>query len=383
MTVKLPECGMIFWPVGCGDSTTLSIKPNVVMQIDLHHMVKSDDANDPATPVIDELIPLLPKVGGKPYLAVFALTHPDLDHIQGFKELLSKVTIGELWFSPRVFDEFKKDLCDDAKAFRVEADRRAEVCCKNGESTKSGDRIRVIGYDEILKTEKYKNLPAKMKSYPGHEVFELDGSDCSAHFRAYIHAPFKDDCSGGDRNDTSLAMQVKLTNGNYVGKALFFGDLSYPTLKRIFEVTQDSKNLEWHVLLSPHHCSKSAMFWQSEGDKEATFKKDIMDNFEKVQLTPNRIISSSTDFPAKDEPGKNPPHLMARQKYELITEEFLCTHEHIDEKTPHPIVFEVTQAGLSYQRPESRLSANDKVAQAVVKARGATEPPKERVGFGK
>ena len=383
MSISLPKRGLVFWPVGCGDSTTVSVEAGIVMQIDLHHMARSEDDDDPATPVIDELERLLPKHGERPYLAVFALTHPDLDHVKGFKELLRRVDIGELWFSPRVFDEYKSEMSDDALAFREEADRRVKECLLLKEKTPSGNRIRVIGYDEVLNNEKYEDLPKTLKSYPGQEVTELDGKPCELHFRAFIHAPFKDDCSGGDRNDTSLAMQIELKDNTHIGKALLFGDLAYPTLNRIYEVTADSKNLEWNVLLSPHHCSKSAMYWKMGDDEEETLQEDILRNFEKTRLSPNWVISSSVAFPERDEPGANPPHLKARLEYEQITETFTCTHEHIDEEMPHPLVFELTDKGLCYQRPSGNVKANaDRVGMAVAKARGSNEPPKERVGFG-
>lgn len=69
----LPKQGFVFWPVGCGDSTTIVVNNETVMQIDLRHMAKADDEKDPAIGVIDELQRLLPKKDGKPYLPVFAL----------------------------------------------------------------------------------------------------------------------------------------------------------------------------------------------------------------------------------------------------------------------------------------------------------------------
>ena len=115
--------------------------------------------------MIDELIEILPTPGDQPYLSVFALTHPDLDHCQGFEEFETasshgvhlhkvlcddtqevrlycfseeraakeraiverfankRVIISELWMSPRTFREFREndDLCDDAQAFHDEA----------------------------------------------------------------------------------------------------------------------------------------------------------------------------------------------------------------------------------------------------------------------
>ena len=128
MAIKPPDRGFIFWPVGTGDSTTIRVADTVYLQLDLRHMAKAENDDDPAWPVIDELIDILPKLSGTPYLSVFALTHPDLDHCQGFEELNDRVIISELWMSPRTFREIREneDLCDDAQAFHDEAMRRVK-----------------------------------------------------------------------------------------------------------------------------------------------------------------------------------------------------------------------------------------------------------------
>src|SRR6202000_2843385 len=105
------------------------------------------------------------KRGDKPYLSLFVLTHPDEDHCLGFKELLSKVTIGELWHTPRVFREYKKDMCEDAQAFRDEARRRRDETIKKGDPG-SGHRVRVIGHDEIFEEDDYKDFPSYWRTRP-------------------------------------------------------------------------------------------------------------------------------------------------------------------------------------------------------------------------
>jgi hypothetical protein len=67
----------------------------------LHHTEASEDDDDECYPVVSHLVAELPEVDGKPYLSVFALTHPDKDHVQGFGKLLEEATIGELWLTPR------------------------------------------------------------------------------------------------------------------------------------------------------------------------------------------------------------------------------------------------------------------------------------------
>jgi hypothetical protein len=78
-------------------------------------------APDELPRTISLLVALLPERDGKPYLAAFGATHLDKDHIQGFADLLDRVTIGDLWFTPRVLWEQDQDeLCEDAKVFVAE-----------------------------------------------------------------------------------------------------------------------------------------------------------------------------------------------------------------------------------------------------------------------
>jgi len=52
----LHERGIIFWPVGCGDSTTVVVDADTVVQIDIHHVEDSEGDQDPRIPVVDELV---------------------------------------------------------------------------------------------------------------------------------------------------------------------------------------------------------------------------------------------------------------------------------------------------------------------------------------
>ncbi len=104
---EFPERGIVFWPVGVGDSTTVVIDEDTVLQIDLHHLKAADEDDDPRVAIIDRLIELLPTRDGEPYLAAFAATHLDEDHILGFAELLDRVTIGDL--------DFRRDLPRQSK----------------------------------------------------------------------------------------------------------------------------------------------------------------------------------------------------------------------------------------------------------------------------
>ena len=366
MTFELPERGLVFWPVGNGDSTTIVVDSSTYVQVDLNHLEKSDDEDDASWAVIDELVERLPKVDGRPYLAAFALTHPDQDHCRGFTDLLDEVDIGELWFTPRIFGEYKEDLCDDANEFKKEAQRRVEATIAASEDPGAGSRVRIFGYSELLEEDEFAGFPEDRLTVPGNELTFIDYKDVSDEFRAFVHSPFKDD-EAGDRNDTSLGMQVTLYDGSQDLSALLLGDLSYPIIKRVFDVS-DPEDLAWHVLLAPHHCSKAAMYWKDEGDDEEKLKKHIVEEVESAALEPSRVVSSSNPVPTSNRAGDNPPHAKAKTQYETITDTFLCT---MDQE--QPVVAYLKDGKLGFA---GKATAATAAGAAAAKARGANEPPK-------
>lgn len=388
---KLPKkkCA-IFWPVGTGDSTTLVLQPGkMAMQIDLRHLSKAENDEEPEWPIIDCLVKTLPKKGGKPYLATFALTHPDKDHIQGFADLLKKVHIGEIWHTPKIFRHQKDQdtLCDDAKSFRKEVDRRRKQILADPTNVKSGDRLRVIGHDKILTEDKYKGLPDECKSRPGEKISFIDGVDLSKDLTVFIHAPFKEDMAK-DKNNTSLSLNVVLWEGEKYCQFFFFGDREYPGIKQIFETTIENKDnrayLYWNVMLCSHHCSKSIMYWKDEGEEEEKFKADIMKYFEDYSRNGAGYIVSSSHSQFSDKPGDNPPHKKARNSYEKIVKpgHFICTHEYPDKKNPIPVIFSVDAAGFELCESRDERAGLVALGTAVASARGGSGPPATQVGFG-
>ena len=373
MAFEFPERGLIFWPVGNGDSTTIVVDSKTYLQVDLNHLEKSENDDDASWPVVDELVERLPRVNSRPYLAAFALTHPDQDHCRGFAELLDKVDIGELWFTPRVFNEYKKDLCDDAKNFRKEAERRVGETIDAKGDPGAGNRVRIFGYSELLEEDDFRDFPNDRLTVPGNELTVIDEKNVSAKFCAFVHAPFKDD-DAGERNDTSLGMQIALYDGTQKLCALLLGDLSYPIIKRIFEVSK-ADDLAWNVLLAPHHCSKSAMYWQNEDDDEEKLKKQIVDKIGEASRESNRVVSSSNPVPSSNNPGDNPPHAKAKTQYETITDSFLCT---MDQEAP--IVAELKDRKIRFVgSATTAISAS----QAAAEARGFNEPPKNAHTYGR
>lgn len=377
-TFELPQSGFTFWNVGTGDSTIVSIDDQHIVLVDIRHLESAEQDDDPRIPIIDFLVENLPKLNGDPYLATFVLTHPDKDHCQGFAELIEKVHVGELWFAPRVLEEFDEDLCDDAQAFVDEAERRIEAIAEEG--LKSGNRLRIIGSADILDSAPYDKIPDDLVTVPGNTVSLVDGDDLSETFEAFVHAPFKDDAEA-ERNETSVGMRVSLSQGTERLQALLLGDLSNPTLNRIFYVSK-ADSTSWDVLLAPHHCSKSTMF-RPDGDDEV-LDESLMRKFEESGSECRYIVSSSDPIPSKNEPGDNPPHAKAKSQYEQIVDlgHFICTGEHggKDELTPVSIAVGELDCGYRGSNDDSESSA--KARKAVADARGNESPPSQSTRFG-
>ena len=270
------------------------------------------------------------------------------------------------------------DLCDDAQAFHDEAIRRVNAAVNAGGDPGRGDRIRIIGHDDLLQEPEFEGFPEELLSVPGHVITTLDGEDLSDVFTAFVHAPFKDD-SFGDRNDCSLAFQITLHNGPGVGRALLMGDLSYPVIRRIIDRSDDA-TIAWNALLAPHHCSKSVMYWQDEDEDDEALKSDMVRDIGNAALNPGYVISSSEPVPARNDPGDNPPHAKAKTQYErIVPNEFFCTHEHPNKKNPEPIIFEISENGFAHVG-EREFSKS--MSAALKTAGGSAAAPTVAVGFG-
>lgn len=368
----LPARGVVFWPVGTGDSTTVVVDDLVVMQVDIHDMAKADEEDTPEVAVVDRLAEALPVVDGRPYLSTFVLTHADKDHCLGFADLLDQVKIGELWSTPRLWREYSDqdapELCSDAVAFREESERRIAAtmnAVNAGSVPASGDRIRVVGYDDEHSSHAYDELPDEYLAWPGQSLTVLDGNERAGVFAAFIHAPFKDDAAAA-RNETSLSMQVTLTDETGVdGKVLLFGDLAHDTIMKVFDYSEyynREQYLAWDLLLAPHHCSKRVMY-ERDADGDEQLQMDVLNAFERNARPGGTVVCSSAVFPDADVDGHNPPHKMAADRYAEIADEVICTMSWVDEGAPSPVVFGVDAAGARIIRGDLVMSA---ASEAVV-----------------
>jgi hypothetical protein len=364
-----------YYPVKNGDTSLISLSDETKILVDIHITNDSTDDNvedrfDVKRDLIDnELL----KSDNKTYVDAFILTHPDKDHCGGFEnhfyqgnpdkyskadEEAELILVNELWYTPRVFEVFNKELNDDAVVLKKEAKRRMDLYKSNPkEANKDGNRIRIIGYTS---NETLKGLEDRIV-VPGNSINEINGS-LKDDFEMFIHAPFKDTIDKADPNETSIVFLSKFSiGGKNCCNAFFGGDAGWRVWERILEKSDDS-NLNWDLFLAPHHCSWG--YFNDSSDKEEA-KQSSIDILNKKLGNEPKVIASCKKI-VND--GDNPPSHLAKNEYVNVVGEncFLVTATDSDTTPPNPIEFEIKTAGP--QRKSFSQSSNKTKATLISKA---------------
>lgn len=371
-----------YYPVENGDTSliTLSDESKILVDINITADSQNDD-NDERFDVLDDLLSNeLKKNDGVPYVDVFILSHPDIDHCRGFENEFYQgkpdkysdddkkeelILINELWYSPRLFSEYKKDLNDEAVVFKEEAERRMELYKeKPDEADKDGNRIRIIGYSD---DDELEGLEDRIVT-PGNTIGEFNG-DFKDDFELFIHAPFKDYLDDEDRNDSSIVFQARFEVDGEENACLAFwgGDAGWKVWEEILDKSDDV-DLNWDLFFAPHHCSWGYFNDNTdEGKKEAKQSSlDILDK--RIGKNPKIIVSSKKI--KRD--GDNPPSYKARNQYVKKVKEknFLVTATNSDSQPPKPIEFEISSSGPS----ENKASSSNEALQSSIITKAASQP---------
>ena len=325
------------------------------MMFDCNFRQKAEDENDEMYDVLGDLLDneLTTKKCGLPFLDAFLLTHPDQDHCRSFADKFylgdpdavspsakdeKKILIGELWYSPRVFEEQTGDLNADAKAFKKEAKRRMALYKSDPrKADKDGNRIRIIGWTD---NPDLKGLEDRIVT-PGNTISEVNGTNCR-YFEMFIHAPFKNDISGEDRNMTSIVSQLRFDSEkeHQVARIFLAGDTEWRIIEEIMDKTSDDNNLKWDLLEAPHHCSYKFF----ADDREDDPNQKSLDFLEKSES--NAFVISSSKVVKQN--SDNPPCQKAKNRYtdRVGKSNFLCTSGTSEDEADKPIIFVIDNDGL-------------------------------------
>lgn len=345
-----------FYPVGNGDCSLVNIGgANLKMMFDCNFRQQAEDDDEEMFDVLGDLIDNeLTKKCGLPFLDAYLLTHPDQDHCRGFEEKFyqgdpdqikdedkkaNKILIGELWYSPRVFEEYNTELSDDAVAFKKEAERRMKLYKTDPKkANRDGNRIRIIGWTG---TKELEGLDARI-TVPGNLVNEVNGTTCR-YFEMFIHAPFKDDIENADRNESSIVSQLRFKsdkNKDDIARVFLAGDAEWHVWERIMNKTDEDDYLHWDLLEAPHHCSHT--FFNDDCEDEP--KQTSLDFLNKKE-TGAFIVASSKVIMKYD---KEPPCETSKKRYEekVGKGNFFCTSGTSNDEVDQPLVFDIEDGAI-------------------------------------
>lgn len=364
-----------FFPVGNGDMTLIVLGDETAMRIliDCNIRGAADDMNDKTRNVAQDLRDRLKRDDkGRPYIDVFAWSHPDQDHCRGIRNHFylgdraaypddkkpdkeKRILIRQMWSSPIVYRRASKDhtVCEDAKALNTEAKRRVEVARdKKFAGVQDGDRILILGEDENGKTDDLGPILVKVDE----DINAINGARSSV-FKARLLAPLpisKDECQEEEfrKNHSSIILNIELADDasrKTVKEFLTGGDAEVLIWEKLWEKHKKSPAvLAYDLLQTPHHCSWHSLSRDSRselGDK-AKVSEDAKSALS--QIHGGGTIVASSD-PIKDD-DKDPPCYAAKLEYESITDgakgEFVCTGSYPSESSPAPLEYVVRDQKL-------------------------------------
>lgn len=387
---QLPQSGVVWWPVGNGDATTVVIDDATILQIDVNHRAVADDDDDDRVPVVDRLVEVLPLNGdGDPRLSVLAITHHDEDHCSGFERLLEEVVVEELWITLRSFVEVDDgDLTEVGQAVYDEACRRRgeEIdAAAAGVRAAAGDRLRVIGNADLLDDESWKDFPAELLTSAGQFVAAVNAEDRSDDVAVFVHTPFRSDTEDGSRNSSSLGVQIEFKSGNACGKRLLvLGDLEHAQIEAFVGKTEHAGNDErlwWDLLLAPHHCSRNAVR-RKDGDEWVN--ADAAEDLRRYAADDALVVVSARSFDDISADDTDPPHTDARDVYESIVgvDAIYYTSDYANGSDSDPLTVSWDDSGRSVVGESSAARAERWRSVGTVDKSRAIDPGEEYVRGG-
>lgn len=284
-------------------------------------------------------------------LHIFALTHPDKDHLAGFPDLFHvgaperwnpapsyghpKILVNEIWCSayalnPNYTTDQSKPLLDEIA--RRNALRGTSAGSKNGNrlqvmaAGKTGTVVSgQLDYVVFAPTESEAKIP---KQAPGEE-----------------NAP--------SSNSSSLVIEWTITVDDRLNRIVLGGDSTVDIWERIARDSRNGGRLpRWHVILAPHHCSRYSMGRKKPQTNEFEWSDDAIAALSD-KVGRGFVVSSSKAMKRDDD---DPPSWSAKQRYIKILagarepvddgqQRFICTGDAGENGTCGHVVFSLTSAG--------------------------------------
>ena len=358
---------IVFFPVGNGDMTLVTLDNDQKILIDLHVRKAADNDDDDTPDVMSDLRERLNRdSAGRLYVDGFLLSHPDKDHISGLESHFhlgppedwakddDKILIREMWSSPVVFRRSSKShtLCPDAKAWAKEARRRVALFRENGTIAGEGDRIQIMGEDEDGKADDILGIVVKTNE----TITKLNEIGSSA-FEGRLLAPLP---QGEDedteellaKNRSSVIIRFSIRGGGILDKCRFLsgGDAEVAIWERLWEDLGDHNAhwLDYDILQAPHHCSWHSLSYDSwsqmgEDAEVCEAARNALGQIRKGAI----VVASSKTIDADD---SDPPCDRAKREYISIVDgkrdRFICVAD-VWEGEERALEYEITANGIT------------------------------------
>ncbi len=341
---------LTFFPLGNADSCLIDLSNGKKLLFDFGDQKDRDDPEDKRIDLAETLREDL-KAAKRDFYEVFAVTHLDLDHVQGASEFFwlehakkyqgeGRVRIEQLWVPAAVICEDRPDE-DDARVIQNEARHRFKAgkgirvfsepcaledwCRKNGVSLK--DRASLI-------TNAGEIVPGLTKDADGVEFF--------------AHCPFAHRTEKGeelDRNDDALVVQATFVESGVQTLLILGSDVTWQMWVEIVNLTRKYKRderLEWDVFKLPHHCSYLSL-GPEKGEEKTTPHKKVAWVYEVQGHEHGIVVSTSKPIPSLD--TDLPPHRQAANYHKDTARDrvgqFIVTMEHPNKSSPEPLVIKI------------------------------------------
>ena len=358
-------CTLSFFPVGNGDMTLLELESGRKILIDLNIRAAADDLDDETPDVAEMLCNRLKRdTQRRRYVDALLVTHPDKDHCTGLRKHFhlgppnewspraDKIFVREIWSSPMVFRYASRNhgLCDDAKAFNREARRRVQQFRETGGSVIDGNRILILGEDEVGKTDDLKSILICVDQEFSRVNGQNDGS-MTARLLGPLRKKEGDDEEVLSKNNSSTILRFSLAGAHVSDKCRFLtgGDAQVTIWEKLWQRHRlKPDRLSYDILQVPHHCSWHSLSYDSWS--ELGEKAEVCEDARSAlsQTRHGATIVASSD-PIKDD-DNDPPCIRARREYVGIVANvngvFKCVGEYPTEGSPGVMEFEVTRYGL-------------------------------------
>lgn len=365
---------VVFFPVGNGDMTLIETDSGKKILIDCRIREGSEHPD-----VITDLRKRLTRDSkDRLFIDVFIWSHPDEDHCLGISKYfhLGKpedwnedndlIFINGIWSSPLVFRRASKNhtLTGDAKELNKEAKRRVNKF-REVKSMTDGNYVKILAEDENGKTDDILDIVLKIDNYTTEINSFYDSS-----FKANLLGPspksdIDEDEENLGKNHSSVIINFTLSAGTNSASYLTGGDaevVCWETLLKRMKTNNSVKDLNYDIMLAPHHCSWHTLShesWSGFKAKGQTAKASD-DALEALgQANESAIIISSSKSIEDDD--TDPPSFAAKNEYLKILDNvsgtFKCVADNIDKDINMPLEIEISSENGINIRSASKISS--------------------------